>query len=136
MLRRSDGLYAYQLAVVVDDARMAISDVVRGNDLLSSTPRQLFLFERLGKSAPRFWHIPLVVASGGERLAKRQGSLSVRALRERGVDAEDLVGQLCFGLGLLLEPEALSVPDVLRRLGHRLGPLTTQSFVVPAEWQA
>ena len=81
---RRDDVPAYQLAVVVDDAAMRISEVVRGEDLLVSTFRQLLLYRALDLMPPRFFHASLVVDESGKRLAKRHGSLSLRALRERG----------------------------------------------------
>jgi len=87
---RRDDVPAYQLAVVVDDAAMRISEVVRGEDLLVSTFRQLLLYRALDLVPPRFFHAPLVVDESGKRLAKRHGSLSLRALRERGLAAEEL----------------------------------------------
>jgi glutamyl-tRNA synthetase len=87
---RRDDVPAYQLAVVVDDAAMRISEVVRGEDLLVSTFRQLLIYRALDLMPPRFFHAPLVVDESGKRLAKRHGSLSLRALRERGALPEDL----------------------------------------------
>ncbi len=101
-VRRSDGVWAYQLAVVVDDAAFGVNQVVRGEDILLSTPRQLWLYELLGATPPQYAHIPLVVDAEGERLAKRHKSLTLRALREQGVQAEEMVGliaQYAFGLG-------------------------------------
>lgn len=89
VLRRGDGIYAYQLAVAVDDWQMGISDVVRGIDLLASTPRQIWLMNRLGaKTIPRYRHVPLVVDSNGQRLAKRTPGAQIRALRDAGISAE------------------------------------------------
>jgi len=87
---RRDDVPAYQLAVVVDDAAMRISEVVRGEDLLVSTFRQLLLYRALDLTPPRFFHAPLLVDESGKRLAKRHGSLSLRALRERGAVPEEL----------------------------------------------
>jgi glutamyl-tRNA synthetase len=100
VLKRGDGIYAYQLAVVVDDLAMDITDVVRGADLLASTPRQIFLARVLDRTAPRFWHVPLVVAPDGARLEKRERSANVRVLHEGGVAPEQIVGELAFGLGI------------------------------------
>jgi glutamyl-tRNA synthetase len=100
VLRRADQIPAYQLAVVVDDAAMQVSDVVRGDDLLSSTARQLLLYRALGLAAPRFAHLPLVLGPDGARLSKRHGAIGVRALAERGVTAERVVGLLAATLGL------------------------------------
>jgi glutamyl-tRNA synthetase len=86
VLRRADGIFAYQLAVVVDDGAMGITQVLRGADLLSSTPRQILLHRLLGQPEPLWAHVPLVLGPGGERLSKRDGSLSLSALRTRGVN--------------------------------------------------
>jgi glutamyl-tRNA synthetase len=88
---RHDESPSYQLAVVVDDATMRISEVVRGADLLRSTARQLLLYRALGLTAPRFFHCPLVTDASGQRLAKRHDALSLRTLRTQGVRPEDLV---------------------------------------------
>jgi glutamyl-tRNA synthetase len=100
IVRRSDGLYAYQLAVVVDDAADGVSDVVRGDDLLGSTPRQVALQQMLGLPTPAYAHVSLVLGPDGERLAKRHGPVSLRELRERGVTPERLVGQLAALSGI------------------------------------
>lgn len=93
-LRRSDGVVAYQLAVAVDDGLMGVTEVVRGRDLLPSTPRQLLVMRALGLAAPRYAHIPLLLDAEGERLAKRHASLSLAALRARGVAPARIVGYL------------------------------------------
>lgn len=87
---RADGVAAYQLAVVVDDIAMEITSVVRGDDLLASTPRQLLLYRAFGATAPRWAHVPLVVNDRGQRLAKRDGALSIAELREAGVSPQRL----------------------------------------------
>ena len=87
---RRDGMPAYQLAVVVDDAAMQITEVVRGADLLASTAQQLLVYRALGQTAPAFYHCPLVTAANGVRLAKRAGSHSLRELRAAGVDPATL----------------------------------------------
>lgn len=87
---RAEGLPSYQLACVVDDAEMQITEVVRGRDLLASTARQLLLYQALGWNAPEFFHCPLVTDESGQRLAKRHDALSLRTLRERGVDPASL----------------------------------------------
>lgn len=87
---RKDGQPAYELAVVVDDSAMAITEVVRGEDLLISTARQLLIYEALGLTAPDFYHTPLLCDSNGQRLAKRHQSLSLRELREAGQTPETL----------------------------------------------
>jgi glutamyl-tRNA synthetase len=100
VLRRADGIAAYQLAVVVDDAAMGITRVVRGADLLGSTPRQLALFRALGSPPPAFAHVPLVLAPGGARLAKRTRPAALADLRGRGVAPEVVVGALGASAGL------------------------------------
>lgn len=93
LLRRSDGMFAYQLAVVVDDAAMGVTEVVRGADLLSSTPRQLYLYHLLGLKPPRFYHFPLLLAPDGRRLSKRDADAGLDSLQDR-VTAEELLGKL------------------------------------------
>lgn len=95
-LQRSDGVTAYQLAVVVDDGLMGITQVVRGADLLSSTPRQLLLFDLLGFPKPEYAHVPLLCDAEGFRLAKRHKSLSLRSLRTQGVSPEAILGYLAY----------------------------------------
>jgi glutamyl-tRNA synthetase len=87
---RHDDSPSYQLSVVVDDAAMGITEVVRGADLLKSTSRQLLLYRALGLRAPEFYHCPLVTDASGQRLAKRHDSLSLRKLQAEGARAEDL----------------------------------------------
>ena len=98
LLRRSDGLFAYQLAVVVDDATMGITEVVRGADLLSATPRQLLRYARLGGKAPEVFPFPLLLSPDGRRLSKRDGDLGLAALRER-YTPEEIVGKLAYLAG-------------------------------------
>jgi glutamyl-tRNA synthetase len=94
VLRRADGIFAYQLAVVVDDGAMGITQVLRGADLLSSTPRQILLHRLLGQPEPLWAHVPLVLGPGGERLCKRDRSLSLSALKARGVNPALVRAQL------------------------------------------
>jgi glutamyl-tRNA synthetase len=112
VLKRRDGLYAYQLAVVVDDLLMGIDEVVRGADLLDSTARQIQLIGALGGTPPAYAHLPLVLNSEGEKLSKRDAPMALRALRARGIRAEQVVGYLGFALGLLPRPEACSARDL------------------------
>jgi glutamyl-tRNA synthetase len=100
VVARADGVPAYQLAVAVDDAAMRVTDVLRADDLLPSTARQILLFRALDLPVPAFAHVPLVVGPDGERLAKRHGALSVGELRERGVAPSELVGMLAAASGL------------------------------------
>jgi glutamyl-tRNA synthetase len=113
VLKRRDGLYAYQLAVVVDDLLMGIDEVVRGADLLGSTARQIQLIEALGGEIPAYAHVPLVVGEGGEKLSKRDGALDLASLRARGVRPEALVGRLAWSLGLLDRPEPCRPAELL-----------------------
>lgn len=98
LLRRSDGLFAYQLAVVVDDAAMGVTEVVRGADLLDSTPRQLLLYRLLGLRAPEFYHFPLLLACDGRRLSKRDADAGLDVLRPR-TSAEEILGKLAYLAG-------------------------------------
>lgn len=105
VLRRSDGVFAYQLVCVVDDALTGCTQVVRGDDLLSSTPRQLFLYEQLGFMPPRFFHHPMLLSPEGRRLSKRDRDLDVGQLRKHHAMPEKLVGRLAFMLGIIEQPE-------------------------------
>ena len=101
VVRRGDGLWAYQLAVVVDDATMGVTEVVRGDDLLPSTPRQIALFAALNLPVPRFFHLPLVLGGDGQRLSKRHGAAAIAELRSAGLTPEQVVGGLAHGLALV-----------------------------------
>jgi glutamyl-tRNA synthetase len=114
VLRRGDGVFAYQLAVVVDDVAAGITDVVRGADLVGSTPRQIWLMRALAAAPPRYAHVPLVVASDGSRLEKRHAPLAIRALRAEGVPAARIVGRLACGLGLT-HADTPATPDEVAR---------------------
>ena len=100
VLRRADGIFAYQLAVVVDDGAMGITQVLRGADLLPSTARQILLHRLLGQREPRWAHAPLLLAESGERLSKRDRSLSLSSLRRRGADPRRVVAWLSRLCGL------------------------------------
>ena len=102
-LRRADGVFAYQLAVVVDDALMGVTQVVRGEDLLSSTPRQLWLYRTLGLPAPEFFHMPLLLAPDGRRLPKRDGDASLENLQAK-YTPEEIIGRLAWVGGLQKSP--------------------------------
>lgn len=102
ILRRSDGLWGYQLAVVVDDALSGVTEVVRGRDILSATPRQTYLLETLGYPLPQYAHIPLLMDSQGRRLAKRDRDLDLTALLHR-FTPEEILGMLAWSAGLLPE---------------------------------
>ena len=124
VLRRGDGVYAYQLVVAVDDAAMRISHVVRGGDLLASTARQILLMRLLGtaeQDIPSYVHVPMVVAPEGDRLAKRVGSATIRELRAKGVTAEAITRELAQGLGL---PTGAEPPSSWRK----------DRWPIPAKW--
>ena len=104
---------AYQLAVVVDDAEMGVTEVIRGDDLIPSTPRQITLYQALGYAPPRFGHVPLVVGTDGKRLAKRHGDARLATLRERGVGVEDFLGFLAWSCGWLPEMRAVTLAELL-----------------------
>ncbi|MDO5484337.1 MAG: tRNA glutamyl-Q(34) synthetase GluQRS [Desulfovibrionaceae bacterium] len=112
-LRRSDGVWAYQLAVAVDDALMGVTQVVRGRDILLSTPRQLAILRFLGYTAPAYGHVPLLLDGEGERLAKRHQSLSLRHLREQGVGSRRIVGLLARLAGLAPAGRELSPAELV-----------------------
>ena len=103
-IRRADGVYAYQLAVVTDDAEAGVTQVVRGRDLLSSVPRQMYLQNLLGFYTPEYYHVPLLLAPDGRRLSKRERDLDFGALRSR-FTPEQLVGWLSYLAGLQAAPQ-------------------------------
>ncbi len=113
ILRRSDGVYAYQLAVVVDDAAMGVTEVVRGQDLLSSTPRQIYLQRLLGYLTPDYCHVPLLCAKDGRRLSKREADLTLAAMRTEGVMPEAIVGRLAHVAGLIDRPEPITPQELV-----------------------
>ena len=114
LVRRSDGIVSYQLAVVVDDALMGVTQVVRGADLLPSTARQLALYAALGYPGPReYVHVPLLLDAGGARMAKRDGALGLDPLRERGARPEDVLGMLAASCGLWPQGEPASLDELL-----------------------
>jgi glutamyl-tRNA synthetase len=122
---------AYQLAVVVDDAALGITEVVRGDDLVPSTPRQLRLYQALGLAPPRFVHVPLVVGPDGRRLAKRHGDTRLASLRAAGVAPEALVGLLAWSCGWMERVQPIAAGDLVPRF--RLGAIPRRPFVLTAE---
>jgi len=119
VVRRSDGMYAYQLAVSVDDAAMGITHVLRGRDLLDSTPQQIWLIGLLGAEAPQYMHVPMLLDRQGHRISKRQQGITVRQLREQGLTAAQILSYLAYAGGLL----------------ERFGEFTPQQLVRRCQWE-
>lgn len=114
VVRRNDGDHAYNLAVTVDDADQGIGEVVRGDDLLDSTTRQLWLYEKLGLTAPdRFAHVPLMLGEDGSRLAKRHGAVTLEQRIEMGATPQELLGEMAASVGLLSEETATNTAELL-----------------------
>jgi glutamyl-tRNA synthetase len=128
---KSAGTPAYQLAVVVDDAQTGVNEVVRGDDLIPSTPRQILLYRALGCTPPRFVHVPLVVGPDGRRLAKRHGDTRLSALRQDGVKPEMLTGLLAWSCGWLQRIEPITPRELLPRF--RLETIPREPFVLHPE---
>lgn len=119
---KRDGEAAYQLAVVVDDAASGVTEVLRGDDLLSSAARQLQLFDALDLPAPKFAHVPLILGEDGRRLAKRHGDTSLRTLRQQGLQAQQLVGWLAWQSGLQNSPAACTARELVAAFDLRQVP--------------
>lgn len=112
IVRRADGVFAYQLAVSYDDAVMGVSRVVRARDLLDSTPKQIWLMEQMGYEPPVYCHAPLLTAPDGRKMSKRDGDLNMEILRQRHTP-EELCGKLAFLAGLLPEAEPIRACDLI-----------------------
>ena len=112
ILRRSDGLFGYQLAVVVDDALSGVNEIVRGHDILSSTPRQIYLQRLLGFETPEYAHIPLLEDAQGRRLAKRDGDTDLTTLAKR-FSREEILGMLAFSAGILNENRPAAMDELI-----------------------
>jgi glutamyl-tRNA synthetase len=111
VVRRADGVYVYQLAVTVDDGEAGVTEVVRGMDLLSSSPRQMYLQEKLGFGQPAYGHVPMLLAPDGRRLSKRDRDLDLGVLQSR-MTPEELIGVLAFAVGLIDRKEAVSAGEL------------------------
>jgi glutamyl-tRNA synthetase len=122
---------AYQLAVVVDDAAQGVTEVIRGDDLVPSTPRQILLYRALGLTPPRFVHVPLVVGPDGRRLAKRHGDTRLATLGQAGVTAETLVGLLAWSCGWLPDVRPIAARDLVGR--YALETIPREAFVLTEE---
>ena len=123
VLRRNDGVPAYNLAVVVDDDDQGVEEVVRGDDLLAATPAQAHLLDLLGRSRPSWAHVPLALGPDGERLAKRHGAVTLDDLASTSVGPEEVLSQLAASLGLAEPGEAVTMPRLLERFDPAAIPL-------------
>jgi glutamyl-tRNA synthetase len=124
--------YSYQLAVVADDAAMGVNQIIRGADLVPSTPRQILLFRRLGRPLPTFGHVPLAINPDGRRLAKRDGSLKLSTLRTAGVEPRLLIGSLVHSCGWSDSITPLTPAEAIKHCDpHRL---SGDPWVVDPEW--
>ena len=111
VVRRADGVYVYQLAVTVDDGEAGVTEVVRGQDLLSSAPRQMYLQSLLGFPHPTYGHVPMLLAPDGRRLSKRDKDLDLGYLRSR-MTAPQLLGSLAYSAGLIDRKTAISPQEL------------------------
>jgi glutamyl-tRNA synthetase len=127
VVAKTDGGPAYQLAVVVDDHLMGVTEVVRGDDLLPSAFRQLELYDFFGWPAPHYAHVPLVIGPDGRRLAKRHGDTRLATLREVGVPPERLIGLLAHSAGLIDKAEAVKAGELVEKF--RLEKMTRDKWV-------
>lgn len=132
VVRRADGLYAYQLAVAVDDGSMSITHVLRGRDLLSSTAQQIWLMEVLGYTPPSYTHVPMLIDASGNRLSKRQQGITVRSLRDRGVQADAILSALALAGGLVSERRLYHKGELLRLCNFQT--MTTHDIVLGDTW--
>ncbi len=123
VVRRADGLHAYQLAVVVDDGAAGVTHVLRGDDLLPSTPRQIVLHRLLALPPPQYAHVPLLYALDGERLAKRHGAETIASLRDAGATPAAVVGALAASVGLVAEGTVAGPSELIAAYGAHPGRL-------------
>lgn len=130
VVRRADGVVAYNLAVVIDDDEQGVDQVVRGDDLVHTTPRQVLVQQLLGLSTPEYVHVPLVHGADGERLAKRHGAISLRAQLAEGRSVAQVVGRLGASIGLAAPGETVDAAELLARfdpddlhVAHTLPPV-------------
>jgi glutamyl-tRNA synthetase len=128
VLRRNNGVPAYHVAVVVDDDDQGVEEVVRGDDLLESTPSQAHLLDLLGRPRPAWAHVPLVLGSDGARLAKRHGSVTITDLAAQGVDVHAVRSQLAVSLGLAEPGEPVTMAQLVERFDP--GALPSEPWVL------
>ena len=132
VLQRNDGIPAYNLAVVVDDAAQGVTQVVRGDDLLLGTGRQIHLQRLLGLPTPEYAHVPLVVGPDGERLAKRHGAVTLNDLGSIGVTAAGVLRELASSIGID-QPDVRTAADLIDRFDWRRVPRS--AWMIPSNWQ-
>ena len=118
VVRRADGVYVYQLAVTVDDGETGVTEVVRGMDLLSSAPRQMYLQELFGFAHPEYAHVPMLLAPDGRRLSKRDRDLDLGILRQR-LSREALLGALAFAAGLIDQEVSVSLKELTKEFSWK-----------------
>jgi len=126
VLARADGVPAYNLAVVVDDAAQGVTQVTRGDDLLTSTPRQILLQDLLGAGTPEYIHVPLVLGPDEQRLAKRHGAVTLRELQAQGSTAREVLAALARSVGLAAPLETVTADCLIARFDPAVLPTTPQ----------
>jgi glutamyl-tRNA synthetase len=131
VLLRNDGVPAYNLAVVVDDAAQVVTQILRGDDLLLGSGRHIHLQKLLGYPTPQYVHVPLVVGPDGERLAKRHGAVTLEDLSQRGIDEREVLGELARSIGIDVD-RPNSVNDLLSDFS--LDRLPRSPWTIPSEW--
>ncbi len=128
ILRRADGIWAYQLAVVVDDASMGVTEVVRGSDLLLSAAQQIYLYRLFGLTPPEHAHLPLLCNSSGQRLSKRDGALAMDALRETA-SPQQILGRIAALSGIIAKEEPISLTELLSEFSwDKISPKSNNSI--------
>lgn len=132
VLRRGDGVAAYNLAVVVDDAAQSVDQVVRGDDLAPTTARQVLLQQLLDLPTPQYAHVPLVAGPNGKGLSKRHGSVSLTDLAAAGVGADEVLGLIAESLGLAAPGERPTAGEVLERFDPAAMEWSVWTFTPPA----
>ncbi|CAM8642097.1 GlnS Glutamyl- and glutaminyl-tRNA synthetases [Acidimicrobiia bacterium] len=129
VVRRADGMPAYNVVVVVDDQDQGVQEVVRGDDLVSTTPRQLLVARMLGIESPTYAHVPLVLDPGGERLAKRHGAVTLDDQNSLGRSDAEILSVLAVSLGLADANETVTAPELVERF--MIGALPSQPWMLP-----